>query len=189
MWVPKLNSQWCSHSLKLTTTWTRKWRASSWTPPRPSQWQCQRTSSRAPFSHFRWLAWPVHSTSAMILLSLLGFSYRMVTRLCYEEARNMDNITDCVNTNKERAGWDCRWGWTLYTKTAEGVVSGREACTTFMRRSLLCRKPTRRCIVMTTQLVIMPTHCVLCDNKDVIGFPTLNISWNGAGEKVNVYFE
>ena len=31
--------------------------------------------------------------------------------------------------------------------------------------------------------------CVLCDNKDIIGFPTLNISWNGAGEKVNVYFE
>ena len=29
--------------------------------------------------------------------------------------------------------------------------------------------------------------CVLCDN--IIGFPTLNISWNGAGEKVNVYFE
>ena len=31
--------------------------------------------------------------------------------------------------------------------------------------------------------------CVLCDNKNVIRFPTLNISWNGAGEKVNVYFE
>ena len=26
----------------------------------------------------------------------------MVARLCYEEARNMDNLTDCVNTDKER---------------------------------------------------------------------------------------
>ena len=34
-----------------------------------------------------------------------------------------------------------------------------------------------------------PAPCMLCDNKDVIGFPTVNISWNRAGEKVNVYFE
>ena len=47
-------------------------------------------------------------STTSILLSLLGFSYRMVARLCYEEARNKDNLTDCVNINKERAGWDQR---------------------------------------------------------------------------------
>ena len=47
------------------------------------------------------------------------------------------------------------------------------------------RQPTNEnivfaCIVSTTQLVILPrpltAPCVLCDSKDVNGFPTLNIS-------------
>ena len=43
----------------------------------------------------------------------VSYGCQVVLRL-YNEARSMDNLTDCVNINKERAGWDCRWGW-LYT--------------------------------------------------------------------------
>ena len=59
----------------------------------------------------------------------------MVARLCYEEARNKDNLTDCVNTNKERAGIAGEAERYMYTKTAEGVVSGSE--------KIAFRKPTR----------------------------------------------
>ena len=47
------------------------------------------------------------STYEMTLLSLLGFSYgRRVDS--YKEARILDDLTDCVNTNKKRAGFDYR---------------------------------------------------------------------------------
>ena len=60
------------------------------------------------------------------------------------------------------------------------------------------RQPTNEiivfgCFLLTTQHVILPrpltAPCVLCDSKNVNGFPTLNISWNGAGEKVKDNFE
>ena len=58
--------------------------------------------------HFRWLAWPVHSTSAMILLSLLGFSYRMVARLCYDFTTKQGawttSLTVSISTRSEQAG-------------------------------------------------------------------------------------
>ena len=37
----------------------------------------------------------------------VSYGCQVVLRL-YNEARSMDNLTDCVNINKERAGWDCR---------------------------------------------------------------------------------
>ena len=37
----------------------------------------------------------------------VSYGCKVVLRL-YNEARSMDNLTDCVNINKERAGWDCR---------------------------------------------------------------------------------